>query len=263
MEQADKDRVCLNHEKLNRGELDAAIEIFDEECSNHGMKVGREGIRIVLEDIYTTFPDWQFEILDVVAENDSVVVRTNIRGTHLGVGQLPVNGGMLRGVEPTGKTFEVQHIHWYKLRDGKIIEHYANRDDISMMQQLGLLPQTLPSKAAEIKQESWDDALDAVVAAPENHQVLLENERVRVLSSNVLPGATVPLHTHKYPSVVYVLENGDFVRYDAEGNEASSSHQLPAEVKNQTVMWLPPLAPHSVKNISDKEIRVINFELKD
>jgi hypothetical protein len=34
----------------------------------------------------------------------------------------------------------VQHIHWYKLLDGKIVDHYATRDDIGMMQQLGLLP---------------------------------------------------------------------------------------------------------------------------
>jgi predicted ester cyclase len=36
--------------------------------------------------------------------------------------------------------FEVQHIHMYQLRNGKIVEHFANRDDLGMMQQLGLLP---------------------------------------------------------------------------------------------------------------------------
>ena len=51
-----------------------------------------------------------------------------------------MNGGMLVGVQPTGKRFEVSHIHWYTLRDGKIVEHYANRDDLGMMQQLGLVP---------------------------------------------------------------------------------------------------------------------------
>jgi predicted ester cyclase len=44
------------------------------------------------------------------------------------------------GVPPTGKAFKVQHIHWYTLKDGLIIEHRANRDDIGMMQELGLLP---------------------------------------------------------------------------------------------------------------------------
>jgi hypothetical protein len=31
-------------------------------------------------------------------------------------------------------------MHWYKLRDGKIVEHYASRDDVGEMQQLGMLP---------------------------------------------------------------------------------------------------------------------------
>ncbi len=35
---------------------------------------------------------------------------------------------MLVGVEPTGRTFEVQHIHMYRVLDGKIAEHLANRD---------------------------------------------------------------------------------------------------------------------------------------
>jgi predicted ester cyclase len=47
---------------------------------------------------------------------------------------------MLVGVQPTGRYFEVQHIHMLQVRAGQIIEHFANRDDLGMMQQLGLLP---------------------------------------------------------------------------------------------------------------------------
>ncbi len=49
-------------------------------------------------------------------------------------------GGDVRAFPPTGKRFEVQHIHWLKLRDGRIVDHFATRDDVGMMQQLGLLP---------------------------------------------------------------------------------------------------------------------------
>jgi len=49
-------------------------------------------------------------------------VRLTVSGTHLGVGRLPVNGGLLVGVAPTGKHYSVQHIHWFTLRDGLIIE---------------------------------------------------------------------------------------------------------------------------------------------
>jgi len=93
-----------------------------------------------LEDIFRTFPDWKMEIVDVVAEGDSVVVRCRVSGTHLGVAARAVNGGFLVGVQPTGKHFEVQHIHWYKVRDGMITDHSTSRDDLGMTQQLGLLP---------------------------------------------------------------------------------------------------------------------------
>ena len=43
------------------------------------------------------------------------------------------------GVQPTGRTFEVQHI-MYRVLDGKIAEHLGNRDDVGMRRQLGLLP---------------------------------------------------------------------------------------------------------------------------
>lgn len=128
------------HEKMNRGDVRAVVEGFAEDTRNHGRPVGRDGVRSVLEDIYRTFPDWRMETIEMIAEADSVVVRYKVSGTHQGTGKMPVNGGMLIGVEPTGKRFEAQHIHWYKLRDGKIVEHHANRDDIGMMQQLGLLP---------------------------------------------------------------------------------------------------------------------------
>ncbi|MCA1604568.1 MAG: ester cyclase [Acidobacteria bacterium] len=135
-----QDVIRQHYESLNRGDLKAAVLAFAEDTKNFGRPVGREGVRRVLEDVYTTFPDWRMEILEMVAEGDSVVVRCTVGGTHRGVGKRSVNGGMLMGVEPTQKRFEVQHIHWYKLRDEKIVEHYATRDDIGMMRQLGLLP---------------------------------------------------------------------------------------------------------------------------
>lgn len=132
--------VQQEHEALNSGDMNAAAEIFAEDCRNHGRQVGRAGVRAVLNDIQSTFPDFQMTILNSVVEGEWVVVRCTFSGTHRGVGRIPVNGGMLVGVQPTGMRFEVQHIHMYQLRNGKIVEHFANRDDLGMMRQLGLLP---------------------------------------------------------------------------------------------------------------------------
>jgi steroid delta-isomerase-like uncharacterized protein len=132
--------IRQHHERMNRGDVDAALQSYAEDTKNHGRPVGRAGLGRVLGDIHTTFPDWRMEIVEMIAAGDSVVVRCRVSGTHRGVGKLPINGGTLVGVEPTGKRFEVQHIHWYKLSGGKIVDHMANRDDINMTRQLGLLP---------------------------------------------------------------------------------------------------------------------------
>jgi predicted ester cyclase len=132
--------VRMEHDRLNRGDWQGAAALYAEDARNHGRPVGRAGIEKVLEDIYRTFPDWRMEIVDLVAAGDTVAVRCKVSGTHEGVGRLPVNGGMLVGAAPTHRHFEVQHIHWYTVRNGRIVEHYANRDDLDMMRQLGLLP---------------------------------------------------------------------------------------------------------------------------
>jgi len=132
--------IRQNLENINRGDAKAAAGDFAEDTKNFGRSVGRAGIQRTLEDIFVTFPDWRMDALEIVAHGEVVVVRCKVSGTHRGIGKRPVNGGMLVDVQPTGKRFEVSHIHWYTLRDGKIVEHYANRDDLGMMRQLGLLP---------------------------------------------------------------------------------------------------------------------------
>jgi len=118
------------------------------------------------------------------------------------------------------------------------------------------------TEKSELEQE-WPDALDAMVAAPDHHEVLLENERVRVLDSRIKPGDTVPVHTHRWVSVLYILGTSDFIRYDNEGNAVFDSRTKESSIVAGTVTWSPPLRAHSVENVGDTEIRVVSVELKD
>ena len=138
--QHNKELVRRQIELWATGDLDRIAAFFHPDTCNHGEPVGRDGIRAVIGDIWTTFPDWRAEIVGLAADGDEVVVRMMVSATHRGVGRLPVNGGLLAGVAPTGRAFTAQHIHWYRLRDGLIVDHHATRDDLGMMQQLGLLP---------------------------------------------------------------------------------------------------------------------------
>jgi hypothetical protein len=65
---------------------------------------------------------------------------------------------------------------------------------------------------------SWPESLDALAAAPETHRLLFENDAVRVLETQIAPGETTKLHTHRWPGVLYVISFGHFVRRDGEGN---------------------------------------------
>ena len=64
----------------------------------------------------------------------------------------------------------------------------------------------------------WPDSPDALLAAPANHLVLFENHHVRVLQTRILRGQIVPVHTHRWPSVLFILALSDFVRRDPLGN---------------------------------------------
>ena len=110
---------------------------------------------------------------------------------------------------------------------------------------------------------AWLESLDAMTAAPEHHRVLLENDRVRVLEAWIAAGDTVPMHSHRWPSVIHVISASDFVRYDPQGHVVMDSRTLPSRPKSGDVLWSMPLQPHSIQNVGDTELRVIAIELKD
>ena len=109
----------------------------------------------------------------------------------------------------------------------------------------------------------WAASLDAMIAAPDHHKILVENDRVRVLDSRVRPGDATPVHTHRWPAVLYILGTSDFVRFDGEGNVIFDSRESEATLDIGQAVWSPPLTPHFVKNIGDGEISVISVEIKD
>ena len=110
---------------------------------------------------------------------------------------------------------------------------------------------------------AWPAKLDAVVAAPDNHLVLMENAEVRVLEVTVSPSAVEPLHSHRWPSVLYIMSAGDFLDRDSDGNVIFDTRTLDAPLTLPLTMWKGPEAPHSVENLSeDQELRLIRVELK-
>ena len=106
--------------------------------------------------------------------------------------------------------------------------------------------------------EDWPDELDALSASAEHHRLLLENDSVRVLESFIPPGETTAVHTHRWPTVQYVVRGTTIVRRNADGTVTSDGELLEESVTR----WSEPIPPHTVENVGPKELRVIVVELK-
>jgi hypothetical protein len=118
------------------------------------------------------------------------------------------------------------------------------------------------SQSIEPTEWPYPDSLDALVAAPDHHTLLMENERVRVLETLIPPGDTTPIHTHRWPSVYYMLSWSDFVRTDDQGRVMADSRESEAMAARPVSFWGEALPPHALENVGHAPIRLISVELK-
>lgn len=130
-----------------------------------------------------------------------------------------------------------------------------------------------PAKTANWK---WADSLDAVSAAPKSHQVLFENDKIRILEVTLEPYAFEPMHTHQYPSVmfgagsdtsqydiVYYPYGYDSVRHVYFARDSIKQHQGGPSNEPNSGSFMNPEGPHRVKNLSNTRIDVFRVELKN
>ncbi len=75
-------------------------------------------------------------IHEMIAEGEWVAVRTTCEGVH--AAKVRVNSGIFADIEPTGRKYTAQHMHLFRIVNGKITEHWANRDDLGAARQVGL-----------------------------------------------------------------------------------------------------------------------------
>ena len=77
------------------------------------------------------FPDVHMQVEEVVSDGDVVVARVRSTGSNLG----RLNGFL----PPSGRRFDSCQSHWFRVVDGKLAEHWATRDDLTTMVQLGVV----------------------------------------------------------------------------------------------------------------------------
>jgi steroid delta-isomerase-like uncharacterized protein len=124
-------------EVWNQGSLSALDELTAPEAVAHvvghrGPIQGVDAIRQTVVMYRSAFPDIHYTVEDQIAEGDKVLSRWTIRATHR---------GELQGIPPTGKSFTISGMTVDQGRDGQFIQSWINWDMLSMLQQIGVVPE--------------------------------------------------------------------------------------------------------------------------
>jgi len=91
------------------------------------------------------FADLAFDVHDVVAAGDLIAMHVSMSGRHVNDAVFYRDDATVEQAFPaTGRTFATTQSHWYRVREGMVFEHWANRDDQGMAMQLGWVPPTPP-----------------------------------------------------------------------------------------------------------------------
>jgi C-1 hydroxylase len=117
----------------NRGEMEAFYALLDDDVVDHnaaGGERGIAGVRSILDQVRTAFPDMTYRVDDVLVDGDKLAVRLTVEATHT---------GEFFGHQPTGRHASWTETRVVRIRDGKTVEHWANIDSLGMMRQLGLI----------------------------------------------------------------------------------------------------------------------------
>ena len=125
----------LYEEVINQKNLTAIDGLAGVDYVSHsfppGLPPGREGLKVFVSVFHAAFPDGNITIDHMIAEGDTVATRLTFRGTHT---------GDFQGIPATGKKVTVPALDMARYAGSKLVEHWGGPDQMSLLQQLGVLP---------------------------------------------------------------------------------------------------------------------------
>lgn len=132
--EANKNLIRNYVETWNRGDLQSLCGYWSPEMRHYTRTQAHNYAKTkeIVGSFMQAFPDLQFQIQDIVAEDDKVVTRMTARAT---------NTGSYLGLPPTGREINCTVMGIARVNDGKIVEHWGVTDELAMMSQLGVLPE--------------------------------------------------------------------------------------------------------------------------
>jgi predicted ester cyclase len=130
-------------EAWNSGRIGELDQYFSETFNNQQSRVpmlpvGLEGAKAAHQMAMSSFPDRKVEILDIVADDDRVVVRSRVTGTNN-------NGVPWIGAEANNAPIDIESWSIYRLEGGKVVEHWGINDAFALALQTGVLKMPVPA----------------------------------------------------------------------------------------------------------------------
>ena len=124
MSEDNKAMVRRMVEGINAGDVEGTVdELFATRAARR--------VKRLFAEFYSAFPDWREEIVELVAEGNTVAGRFRCSGTHR---------GEFLGELPTGKRMEVDEVFFFRVEDGMFVYFWGLEDSLNRMGQLGLIP---------------------------------------------------------------------------------------------------------------------------
>ena len=125
---------------MNEGNLDRISDLCTEDVVDHeappGMPGGIEGIRAYVQTFRTGFPDLRVDVENAIQEDDMVAARVRYTGTH---------EGDFMGIPPSHNRIDIECIDMVRLEGDKCAEHWGVTDNLTLMQQIGAVPEMAAS----------------------------------------------------------------------------------------------------------------------
>ena len=116
-------------------DIEALAEVTDPDVVSRGRRPdepgGFEGVKRTMFWLANVFSDQRWVVHEVLGDGDLVAVHLTHHGRQT---------GDLMGIPPTGREVAYDYVHFLRFRDGKAIEQWSVRDDLTLMRQLGVIP---------------------------------------------------------------------------------------------------------------------------
>ncbi|HEX8159964.1 MAG TPA: ester cyclase [Solirubrobacteraceae bacterium] len=133
--QQTKELVQRYYDACNVGDFEAVFACLHPNCIHHSRlsEYPKNGVAFAFKSTFAAFPDLHWTIEELIAEGERVAALVLIEGTHV---------GDYLGASGTGRRIRVHSVDIARVRDGLFVEHRGVLDELHLLAQVGVVPET-------------------------------------------------------------------------------------------------------------------------